>query len=84
MQALFKGEITAGTFYFKPKKKKLLLLACDLCYMNECCSSVLLPLPEIVQMPTHALISIAYFPIYVHFSLESPLGLEAQFLQCLV
>ena len=45
----------------------------------------LLPLPEMVQMVTQALmISFAYFPILAQLSLESPLDLEVQFLQCLI
>ena len=42
----------------------------------------LLPLPEMVQMVTQALmISFAYFPILAQLSLESPLDLEVEFLR---
>ena len=78
MQALFKGEITPGTFYFKCTKTLIVAYMWPvlLTWMNVAVQ-LLLPLPEIAQIVIHAfIISVVYFPILVHFSLESPLRLE--------
>ena len=78
MQALFKGEITPGTFYFKCTKTLIVAYMWPvlLTWMNAAVQ-LLLPLPEIAQIVIHAfIISVVYFPILVHFSLESPLRLE--------
>ena len=71
---------------FQISEKRRLLFAYDMFRLLErnVANQFLLLLPEITLHGYTCIYGVIYLPILIHFSLESTLGLEAQFLQCLV